>query len=150
MTLRLFRCPSWLLLLRICWNTWRRSFLSTHYQTNLKLKATGLLKYKKHFIAHQALQCWDTLQIFDPSLQKKWSFPLRISSVYVTRSAGNPYWKTSFSRRCVSQCEILKTKIGCVEKLYEMLLLVPLPSALIKQANFWLRFRRKVTLLKEI
>ena len=40
------------------------------------------------------------------TLHKKWSFPLRISSVNVTKSAGNcgfghiywrnPYWKTSF------------------------------------------------------
>ena len=40
------------------------------------------------------------------SVHKKWSFPLRISSVNVTKSAGicgfgniywsNPYWKTSF------------------------------------------------------
>ena len=32
------------------------------------------------------------------SLFKKWSFPLRISSVNVTKSAGNlnPVWKTSF------------------------------------------------------
>ena len=33
------------------------------------------------------------------TLHKKWSFPLRISSVIVTKSAGNwgnPQWKTSF------------------------------------------------------
>ena len=40
-----------------------------------------------------------------PTLHKKWSFPLRISSVNVTKSAGNfywrnPWWKTSFFVQC--------------------------------------------------
>ena len=45
-----------------------------------------------------------------PTLHKKWSFPLRISSVNVTKSAGscafghihcrNAYWKTSFFVQC--------------------------------------------------
>ena len=45
------------------------------------------------------------------SLHKKWSFPLRISSVNATKSARNcgfghiywrnPYWKTSFFMQCI-------------------------------------------------
>ena len=48
----------------------------------------------------------DTSEKIILALHKKWSFPLRISSVNVTKSAGNcgfghiywrnPYWKTSF------------------------------------------------------
>ena len=157
MTLRLFRCPSWLLLLRICWNTWRRSFLPTHYQTNLKLKAKGLLKYEKHLIGHQALIFWDALQIFDPSLQKEWSFPLRISSVYVTRSAEILTEKLHFL--CVACPSVKYWKLRSVvlrnfmkliklRPVYE-LPLVPLPSAFIKQASFLVTFQKESNVVKE-
>ena len=55
---------------------------------------------------------WKLRISYESSLQKIWSFPLRISSVTVTKSAvscrfghiywRNPSWKTSFFVQCIS------------------------------------------------
>ena len=60
---------------------------------------------------------WKVLLIYtDVSLNKKWSFQLRISSVNVTKSAGNcgfgyiygrnPQWKTSFFVQCIDMVSL--------------------------------------------
>ena len=62
------------------------------------------------------------------TLPKKWSFPLRISSVNVTKSAvscgfghiywKNPQWKTSFFVQCKSLSPEVATGGGLLEKMF--------------------------------
>ena len=77
-----------------------------------------------------------TTFIGQPSLHKKWSFPLGISSINVTKSTGNfgfghiycrnPSWKTSFFVQCFLRkfSAFCRSTIHCQSKLIIIIIII--------------------------
>ena len=89
---------------------------------------------------------------FLPTLHKKWSFPLRISSVNVTKSGfghiyrSNPWWKTSFFVQCNVCVTYVTSNCKKVYSIYKRTGRQVHSNQLYKKINFKERIRVKSVL----